>query len=397
MAAIRYIDDHPFSGKTVLLRVDLNLSFNPDHSIADDARLTQVLPTIRELLERQNKLIIVSHLGRPDGRDEKLTLKPVFELLKTKLPEQQFVFIKDFLTQKEHITQSLSENKIVFLENIRFYEGEEKNDPAFANELASLAQVFVNDAFSVSHRGAASIVNVTHLLPSFGGLLLKKEITALSHLTDNPKHPFVAIVGGGKISTKIHLLQKLTRIADHVLVGGGLANTLLLAEGKEVGNSLVEKDILPSLKSLVSLAEMNQTELVLPQDVLTGAKDSTNSVEKKVGDILPDNEILDIGPQTIQIFSQYIAQAQTVVWNGPLGYFENMVFAKGTDAIYQAIATNTDAFSVVGGGETLSAIKQKAHLDHISHISTAGGAMLEYIENGTLQGIEALKNAPMSI
>src|ERR1700722_1293790 len=388
---MKFVDEVTITNKTILLRVDFNISFNPNHSIADDARVKQSLPTIEYLLKHHNKLILIAHLGEPAKRNPEDSLAPVAKRLAQYLPHDKIVLVDDFTTDSA-LLEKQTEKEIILLENIRFYPGEQTNDPAFAKQLAELGDVYVNDAFSVSHRKAASIVGLPELLPSYGGLLLKKEVTVLDGIMKHPKKPFVAIIGGKKIATKIKFISKLTAVADYVLIGGGLANTFLAAQDDAVGKSLISKEDITFAKQLLSHAKREHTQLLLPVDVVVGNSiDSKTSVIKKVTDISKDEEALDIGPETQAEFGKVIDEAQTIVWNGPVGYMENQEFKRGTDFIYYSITNNAHATSVVGGGDSLSAISKKEYLDKITHISTGGGAMLEFIENGTLPGIEALK------
>lgn len=308
------------------------------------------------------------------------------------LPNVTIKLVPDFLSEPQETFTTQSEHEILLLENIRFYKEEGENDIGFAKKLASLADVYVNDAFSVSHRKDASIVGITQLLPAYAGILLKKEIVMLEKAVRNPQKPVVAILGGAKVSTKISLISKLLTIADSVLLGGGLATTLLAAEGYQIGKSLYEKNKLDEAKALIELSRREHTELVLPTDVIVSKEKTHHTSEvKNISQLADDDMILDLGPATLAKFGQHIATAGTIMWNGPVGYFENPTFKEGTDFIYYAITENTAALSVVGGGETLAAISKKEYLEKISHISTGGGAMLEYIENGGLPGITALE------
>jgi len=390
---MKFVDEITISHKTVLLRVDFNVSLNPNHAIADDARIKQSIPTIEYLLKHKNRLILIAHLGEPEKRDNEYSLRPVAKHLEKYLPHNKIILIEDFIANPRQLKDQ-SSDEIILLENIRFYPGEQANDPTFAKQLAALGEIYVNDAFSVSHRKAASIVGLPELLPSYGGLLLKKEITVLDTIMRHPKQPFVAIIGGKKISTKIKFISKLTAVADYILVGGGLANTFLAAEGLPVGKSLISDDDISLAKQLIAHAKREHTHLLLPLDVAVGkALDSTTSEIKKVDGIANDEVALDIGPETQAAFGKVIDEAHTIVWNGPVGYMENQEFKRGTDFLYYSITDNDHVTSVVGGGDTLSAISKKEYLDKITHISTGGGAMLEFIENGTLPGIEALKKA----
>ncbi len=395
MAEVRFIDDVSIENKRVLLRVDFNVSLNPNYlTIADDARIKQALPTIQLLLKNKNKLILVSHLGRPKGvPDPKYSMKIVCDKLHEYLPDFRITLINDFLTEPKETFEHQQDDEVFVLENCRFYPGEKKNDPEFAKSMASLADVFVNDAFGVSHRSDASVVGVTQFLPSYGGLLLRKETEMLSKIVKKPEKPFVAIIGGSKIDTKINILDQMLDLADYLVVGGALANTFLYAQGINVGASLVEKDKKEIAQKLLFKAAQHNTSVILPSDCIVGKPDEleVGGVVCKVTEVPEDKQILDIGPETKARIGNILAKAKTIVWNGPVGYFENIHYRQGTDFMYYTITENTEATSIVGGGDTLTAISKKEYLDKITHISTGGGAMLEYIEKGTLPGIEALK------
>jgi len=391
MPQIHYLDEADISGKKILMRVDFNVSLNPDHSIADDERIQRTLPTIRYLLDRGNKLILVSHLGRPKGRDPQFSLQPVVAKLQELFPEYQVKLVDDFTTDRSAI-DSQQVKEILVLENIRFYAGEKKGDDGFTKQLSELADIYVNDAFGVSHRADASVVGVTKYLPSYGGLLLKREVEMISKATDNPKKPFVAILGGSKISTKIHLVERLMEIADYLILGGGIANTFLKASGYEIGKSICEYEEEEAARKMIFQAVQKKTRIFFPSDVaIARSKEATEDIIVSVDMVPADKLILDIGPETQAKFGAIIGSAATVVWNGPVGYFENPQFRRGTDFIYYSITENTDVVSIIGGGDTLSAISKKEYLDKITHISTGGGAMLEFIEKGSLPGIDALK------
>lgn len=388
-----YIDEVAIKNKKVLLRVDFNVSLNPNHSISDDARIRKSLPTIEYLLKHHNKLILIAHLGEPEKRNAADSLTRVAHRLQTYLPDNKIHFVEDFM-QNPGALNDQKENEIILLENIRFYPGETKNDPEFAKQLAKLGDIYVDDAFSVAHRKHASIVGLPPLLPSFAGLLLKKEITSLEMIMKHPQKPVVAIMGGKKIATKIQFINKLVTMADYLLLGGGLANTFLMAQGLELGVSTLDKDDLALAKKILNLAEKEHTQIILPKDAVVGKNKNVQQTEiKKVQAIKKDDQVLDIGPETQADFGVIIAKARTIIWNGPVGYIENPHFKRGTDFIYYSITQNPHAISVVGGGDTLAAMNNKEYLDKITHISMGGGAMLEFIENGTLPGIEALKKA----
>jgi phosphoglycerate kinase len=389
---IKYIDTVTIADKRILLRMDYNVSLSEDRTIADDARIVQSMPTLQRLYP-QNKLIIVSHLDRPKKRDPKFSLAVVVKRLQEYLPGVKITLVNDFLSKNGDVFEEQKDGEILVLENIRFYAGEENNDPAFAKQLAALADVYVNDAFAVCHRAAASVVGVPKLLPSYGGLLLKEEVEMIEKVIKNPKKPLVAIIGGAKISTKINLIGHLTEIADYVLLGGGLANVFFSAQGHNIGKSICEYELVEKARQLLFSAAAKKTAVVLPTDVLIGdPKNKEKGGEiRKLNEVRDGETILDIGPETKAQFGSIIAKAKTIIWNGPVGYFENPQFRQGTDFIYYSIAHNPEAISIVGGGDTLAAINNKEYLGKITHISTGGGAMLEFIENGTLPGIKALE------
>jgi len=382
---IKYIDEVETTNKRVLVRADFDVTLNPNYTIADDARIIHNIPTLRYLLKNNNKLICVAKLGRPKMKDPAFSLKVVVEKLKEYLPEYTITLIDDFITADKSIFANQKSNEIFVLENIRFYPEEKKNDPEFAKKLASLADIYVNDAFAMSHRVEASVVGVTSYLPSYGGLLLKKEVATIMKAVREPQKPFVAIIGGSKIDTKINIIGKLMEVSNSILIGGGLANTFLCAQGIDIGKSYCEYEKVAKARQLIHLAGQRNATIVLPTDVVLDGGEVVRIDKIPVG-----ATILDIGPDTQAKFGSIIASAKIIVWNGPVGYFENPAFRRGTDFIYYAIAHNTGAISIVGGGDTLSAISKKEYLDKITHISTGGGAMLELIEKGTLPGLQAL-------
>jgi phosphoglycerate kinase len=392
---IKTILDVPISGKKILLRVDFNVSRNEDLTISDDARIVHSLPTINLLLSNNNKLILVSHLGQPKVRDYRFSLKNVGARLEHYLPDYKIVLISDFLSSEgKSRIQNQQPHEIILLENIRFYPEEKHNDIGFAQKLASLADIYVNDAFGSCHRPDCSIVEIPKLLPSYAGILLKKEIESMSKIIHNPAKPLVAIIGGAKIKTKIHLLEKLMDLSDHILVGGALANNFLKALGYETGKSLIEKDEIKTAERLLFLSREKNVSFCIPKDVfITNLDDPSLKTEiVKVDQVKNPYSIVDIGPETEAEFGAHIANAHTIIWNGPVGFSEHKEFRHGTDFLYYSITENTHAFSVVGGGDTLAAISKEEYLEKISHLSTGGGAMLEYIEKGTLPGIDALKS-----
>lgn len=390
---ISYIDQNTISHKRVLMRVDFNVSLNPDHTISNDERIRKALPTIEHLLSHQNRLILVSHLGRPKGqRNPDLSMQVVVDKLKEYIPDKNIVLIPDFLSEPPERFQNQDQGEILVLENIRYYPEEKKNDDAFSQKLAKLGDVYVNDAFGVSHRAHASVVGVTKYIDSYGGLLLKKEVEMIGRVIENPQKPVVAILGGAKISSKINLIDRLTEIADHMILGGGIANTFLSAQDYEIGKSISEYEEMENARRLLFHAVQKNTHILFPSDAVVSKSTEENNPNKvvQIEHVPEDSYILDIGPESQAQFGAVIAQARTIIWNGPVGLFEKQAYRRGTDFIYYAITQNELATSVVGGGDTLAAISKKEYLDKITHISTGGGAMLEFIEKGTLPGIDAL-------
>lgn len=386
MSKVTYIDEAEIKNKQVLIRVDFNVSLNPDHSIANDERIKQSLPTINHLLNNNNKIIILSHLGRPKGADKKYSLSIVAERLKKYLPKTKIKLYKNLEEVKK------GNETIKFLENIRFFPKEKDYSTIFAKQLSSLGDVYVNDAFAVCHRSDTSVIGPPKFIPGYGGLLLKKEIKMLDCIIKSPKKPIVAIIGGAKVSTKIGLINKLIKIVDYLIIGGAMANTFVCAQGLNIGTSFCEYETVQQARKLLSLVKKGRAHIVLPVDaVVAENKECKESEVAKIDNIPPKKSIFDIGQETKAQIGNILAKAKTIIWNGPVGYFENPCFRRGTDFIYYSITQNNDAISIVGGGDTLAAISKKEYLDKITHISTGGGAMLEYIEKGTLPGIEALK------
>lgn len=387
------VKDINLKNKKVLLRVDYNISLLSGLRIGDDTRIRQTLPTIEFLLRQGCTLYLVSHLGRPEGRIKKeFSLRPVAEHLATLLKRRVLFFGENLLSDEGYKKlQGIRKGAVVLLENIRFYPGEEANDPGFSRRLASLADVFVNDAFGVDHRAHASTVGVTAHLPSVAGFLLQKEVDMISRAMEKPKRPLVAVIGGAKAETKITLIDRLLEKADTLIIGGGVANTFLKAWGYEVGKSLVDYEMVELAKKLYWKAARSRTRMLLPTDVVLGilSKNKSGGIVRS-GQIPANMQALDIGPQTQAEFGAEIARAKTIIWNGPMGVYENSKFATGTDFIYHAIAENKNSLSVIGGGDTLAALKEEDFLKTIDHVSTGGGAMLEFIEQGSLPGIDAL-------
>ena len=384
------VKDIDVKGKRVLVRVDFNVPIK-DGEITDDTRIRAALPTIKYLIDEGASLILCSHLGRPKkGPEPAFSLKPVAEYLGTLISEKVYFAADCVGSIAKDAVNKLGPKEILVLENTRFHDGEKKNDPEMAKELASYADVFVNDAFGTAHRAHASNVGVSEYLPAVAGLLLEKEIEYLDQTIEKPKKPFVAILGGAKVSDKINVIKNLLEKADTVLIGGGMANTFFKAQGYPVADSLVEDDVLETARELV---KSGGTKLRLPVDVVI-ADDFDNGAKFRIMSVGPVPEgwrILDIGPETIKNYNKVISQAGTIVWNGPMGVFEMLNFAKGTFEIANAVA-NSEAISIIGGGDSASAIKKSGLADKISHISTGGGASLEMLEGVQLPGLVALED-----
>ena len=384
------VKDIDVKSKKVLVRVDFNVPLK-DGVVTDDTRIRAALPTIAYLLDKGAALILCSHLGRPkDEPDPQYSMKPVAEYLDG-LIDARVSFAEDCIGPKaQEAVAKLSAGDVLVLENTRFHKAEKKNDPDMAKELASLADVFVNDAFGSAHRAHASTVGVTEYLPAVAGLLLEKEIQYLDQAIEDPKKPFVAILGGAKVSDKIGVIKNLLKKADTVLIGGGMANTFFKAQGYPVADSLVEDDVLETARALV---EEGGPKLRLPVDVVIADAFADDAASKvmPVGPVPDGWRILDIGPDTIEKYAGVLEDAGPVVWNGPMGVFEMPNFAKGTFAVAEAIAAS-DAISIIGGGDSASAINKSGLADKISHISTGGGASLEMLEGVQLPGLVALQD-----
>ena len=390
----KILSDVNVSGKKVLVRVDFNVPQDEAGHITDDNRMQAALPTIRYLLEHEAAVILMSHLGRPKGEvNLKYSLKPVAEHL-AELLGKPVAFVPDCVGEAaETAAASLEAGQVLLLENLRFHKEEEKNDLGFAEKLSILADVYVNDGFGVSHRAHASVEGITHFLPSVAGFLLEKEIRFIGGAVHNPQHPFVAIIGGAKVSDKIGVITNLLGKVDKLLIGGGMANTFLAAQGIPMGKSLVETEKIEEAKRILAEAAANQVTFLLPVDLVM-AKEFKADAEYEVQTLEKlnqDSMALDIGPATCQLYKDAVKNAKLVVWNGPMGVFEMDAFCKGTEAVAKAVA-ESGAVSIVGGGDSVAAVKKIRLEDKISHISTGGGASLEYLEGKVLPGVEALDN-----
>ena len=385
------LKDIDLKGKTVLVRADFNVPLDAGLNITDDTRIRATLPTLKYILDNgAKKLVIISHLGRPDGKPvAKYSLKPVAARLK-ELLSKEVLFLDDCIGVNIKQDIDKSEEKVILLENLRYHAEEEANDANFARQLASLADIFVNDAFGTAHRAHASTEGVTHFLKSAAGFLLEKEIKYLGEAVASPQKPFMVILGGAKVSDKIGVIENLLPKCDAIIVGGGMAYTFLKAQGKQIGNSKLEKDKLDLAKSILEQAKKLNKEILLPVDNLVVENIDPNAKAEIVGDNIPDGKIaVDVGPKTVKLFEDKLKSAKTIVWNGPLGIFEIDAFSKGTQEVAKFIAA-LKTTSIIGGGDTAAAVAKFKLEDKMSHISTGGGASLEFLEGKTLPGIAAL-------
>lgn len=384
--------DFDLKGKKVLLRVDFNVPLNSNLQITNDKRIRETLPTIQYLIENGAKIIIVSHLGRPEGKVKpEFSLKPVAERLR-ELIKKPVILTGDVAGPETFkYVRAMKEGDIVMMENVRYDPGEEANDPEFAKKLASVADIYCNDAFGTMHRAHASTTKVAEYLPSCAGLLVEKELNVLGSALENPNRPFVVIVGGAKVKDKIGLISRLIEVADVVMIGGAMAYTFLRAQGHNVGKSIVEKDKLQLARLLIEKANKQNVKFVLPVDhVVTGEFNFSAEYVITTTKKFPRTGIgMDIGPKTIKLFEHYISKAKTIFWNGPLGVSEFQKFAKGTNEVAKAIA-NSKAYTIVGGGDSAKSIEQLNLQDKIDHVSTGGGAALKLIEGVTLPGLAAI-------
>ena len=388
------VRDLNVSGLKVLVRVDFNVPLDENGDVTDDTRISAALPTIRLLTDRDAKVILVSHLGRPKGkRVDKFKMDRVAKRL-SQLLARPVAKLDDCIgPDVEAFVSGMKPGDVVLLENVRFYGEEEKNDPEFAKRLAALADIFVNDAFGTAHRAHASTEGVARLIPGYAGLLMQKEIEMLGGVVSDPKRPFVAIMGGAKVSDKLGVIENLIRKVDSLLIGGGMVFTFLKAKGYEIGNSLLDEESLSFAREMMDLADQNGTEILLCEDVVVADKFAADA-QVRVVDVneIPEGWMgLDIGPKTAKTFADRIAKAKTVVWNGPMGAFEMAPFAAGTMAVADAMASS-QADTIVGGGDSAAAVEQFGLAEKMTHVSTGGGASLEFLEGKGLPGIAVLKD-----
>ncbi len=391
------IRDIDLAGKRVLVRVDFNVPLDSQQHITDDTRIRAALPTIRYLLDQGAAVILMSHLGRPDGKVvDTLRLAPVAQRLSELLGRPVEMAAESVGPAVEAQARALQPGQVLLLENLRFHKEEEKNDPGFARQLAVLGEVYVNDAFGTAHRAHASTEGVTRYLPGVAGFLMEKEINFLGSALEHPRRPFAAIIGGAKVSDKIAVLERLISMVDTLLIGGGMANTFLKAEGFEIGDSLFEASKLDVARDLIAKARQRGIQFLLPVDVVIADRFAADATHKVVShDNVPEGwRILDIGPKTIEAFREALADAQTIVWNGTLGVAEMPVFAKGTNAIIEILAerTRADATTIIGGGDSAAAVEEAGASEKMTHVSTGGGASLEFLEGRTLPGVAALQD-----
>ena len=387
------IKDVSLDGKKVFVRADFNVPLDDKQQITDDTRIVKTLPTIQYLLDHNSAVILASHLGRPKGEAKpEFSLRPVAARLSELLGRTVQIAPDCVGPETEKMAKSLKPGEVLLLENLRYHKEEEKNDPAFSKALAQLADVGINDAFGCSHRAHASVAGITEFLPMAAGLLLEKEIRFIGGAVEHPEHPFAAIIGGAKVSDKIEVISSLLPKVDLMIIGGGMANTFLAAQGYGIGKSLVEADKIELASTLMEEAKKQNTELLLPVDVVVAAEFAAQAPYKEVdvADVPADWMILDIGTKSRELFAHKLEPMKLIVWNGPMGVFEFEAFAKGTLAIAKAMADLEDATTVIGGGDSAAAVNQLGFGDKMTHVSTGGGASLEFLEGKELPGIVAL-------
>jgi len=385
---MKTLEDFDFENRRTIVRCDFNVSIK-DKKVVDNFRIRQVLSTIKYLVEKKAKIILISHLDKPKGRDKKYTLMPVAEELK-KLLDKEVRFLNDCKGKKiEKQIEIMKQGDVVLLENLRFYPEEEANDPKFAESLSKLGDIYISEAFGVCHRKHASIFSLPKLMPSGIGFLFAKEITSLSKVRENPDRPFVVVIGGAKIPSKMKMVEKFLPKADYVLLGGKIANVILTVKEICLGKKWPEEDIIKTIKNI----KLTDEKIYLPVDVVVSSKEDEKEYIRETGPALvkKEEDIFDIGPETIEIFEKIIRKARTIIWAGTLGLAEDERFRKGTKSIANAITRNYDAFTIAGGGDTMKFLNEFGLSDRFSYTSTGGGAMLNYLAKEEMPGIEALK------
>ena len=396
MQGIKYFpQDLNIEGKRIIVRVDLNVPLK-DKRIQDSTRIEQVLPFLKDLVKRKSKIILISHLGRPNGiKDSALSLLPVYKYLKEKLDTNMYFYTGEINDEVKTKSSYLKNSEVLLIENIRFFKEETENDESFSKKLGELGEIYINDAFSCSHRKQSSIYNITKFVKEiYAGPLLKKEIAAIDSVIKNKKDPVTCIIGGSKVSTKIGIIFNLLKSVSNIIIVGAMANNFLAYKKYEIGKSLKETNSDEVVKKILMQAEVNKCKILIPEDCLVSKSFGGRSVSKDIKFVEKDDIILDVGPKTIKIIEEIIDNSNTIMWNGPAGYFESENFALGTNAIAQRISENTknkSLISVLGGGDTVSAINKSGLELSFTHLSTAGGAFLEYLEGKDLPGLSVLK------
>jgi len=396
MQGIKYFpQDLNIEGKRIILRVDLNVPLN-NKKIQDSTRIDQVLPFLKDLVKRKSKIILISHLGRPKGiKDSALSLLPVYRYLKEKLNTNMYFYTGEINEEVNAKSMYLKESEILLIENIRFFKEETENDENFSKRLGEMGEIYINDAFSCSHRKQSSIYSITKFVKEiYAGPLLRKEIIAIDSVIKKKKNPVTCIIGGSKVSTKIGVISNLVKSVSNIVIVGAMANNFLAYKKYEIGKSLSEENSEDLVKKILSEAEAHKCKILIPEDCLVSKNFEGEAVSKDVKFVEKDDIILDVGPKTVKIIEKIIDSSNTIMWNGPAGYFENKNFALGTNAIALRISENTkngSLFSVLGGGDTVSAINKSGLELSFTHLSTAGGAFLEYLEGKDLPGLSVLK------
>ena len=388
-------DNYEVQNQKIILRLDLNVPLK-DKVIQDDTRIALCLPFIKRLIEKKAKIIIISHLGRPKGiKMPELSLTPIYKYLKKSLQTNVYFFMGNLDEEVQDKFSHLKESEIILIENIRYFKEESNNDEDFSKKLGSLGDIYINDAFSCSHRKQASIHNITKFVKkSFAGPLLKKEVNAINLVIKNKKNPVTCIIGGSKISTKINVITSLIEKVDSLIIVGAMANNFFIYKNLKVGKSLIEENTKKIIKIIYEKADQNKCKIFIPEDCVVGSSFNSSGIKKKLNSVEDNDIILDIGPKTIKNIESIIDQSNTILWNGPAGYFENDNFKIGTMSIAEAISKNTvkkSLISILGGGDTLAAINKSKNKLSFSHLSTAGGAFLEYLEGKDLPGLSVLK------